>query len=122
MAEIDELSGHVVDAAVRIHRELGPGLLESVYELVLAGSLARRGLRVDRQRPIDITFDGEHYPAAFRIDLMIENKLLVEIKSVERLGARQATSYVLAPHSTPRRAASQFFVRHDEGRDSPCGQ
>ena len=85
MVEIDGLSGEVVDAAVQIHRELGPGLLESVYEMVLAGSLARRGMKVDRQRPIDIVFDGVRYDAAFRIDLLVEDSLLVEVKSVERL-------------------------------------
>jgi len=85
MVEIDDLSGEVVDAAVRIHRDLGPGLLESVYEMVLAGSLARRGLKVDRQRPIDIVFEGILYEAAFRIDLLVEDALLVEVKSVERL-------------------------------------
>ena len=83
--EVDDLSGEVVDAAVRVHRELGPGLLESVYEMVIAGSLARRGLKVDRQKPIDIVFEGMRHPAAFRIDLLVEDKLLVEIKSVERL-------------------------------------
>ena len=85
MVEIDCLSGEVVDAAVRIHRDLGPGLQESVYEMVLAGSLARRGLKVDRQRPIDIVFEGVRYESAFRIDLLVEDELLVEIKSVERL-------------------------------------
>jgi GxxExxY protein len=85
MVEIGDLSGEVVDAAVRIHRDLGPGLLESVYEMVLAGSLARRGLKVDRQRPIDIVFEGILYEAAFRIDLLVEDALLVEVKSVERL-------------------------------------
>ena len=70
---------------MRVHRELGPGLLESVYEMVIAGSLARRGLKVDRQKPIDIVFEGMRHPAAFRIDLLVEDKLLVEIKSVERL-------------------------------------
>ena len=85
MIEIDDLSGEVVDAAVRIHRDLGPGLLESVYEMVLAGSLARRGMKVDRQRPIDIVFEDVRYQAAFRIDLLVEDALLVEVKSVERL-------------------------------------
>jgi iron complex transport system substrate-binding protein len=85
MAEIDDLSGEVVDAAVRIHRELGPGLLESVYELVLAGSLMGTGLKVDRQKPIDILFEGVRYNAAFRIDLLVEDALLIEVKSVERL-------------------------------------
>jgi GxxExxY protein len=87
MLEIDDLSGEVVDAAIRIHRELGPGLLESVHEMVLAGSVARRGLKVERQRPIDIVFDGVRYDAAFRIDLIVEDALLVEVKSVERLAA-----------------------------------
>jgi iron complex transport system substrate-binding protein len=85
MIAIDALSGEVVDAAVHVHRELGPGLLESVYEMVLAGSLAKRGLKVDRQKPVDIVYDGIRYEAAFRIDLLIEGVLLVEIKSVERL-------------------------------------
>ena len=84
--EIDGLSAEVVDACVQIHRELGPGLLESVYELVLAGELTRRGLKVDRQRPVDIAFNGVAYPAAFRIDIMVDNRLILEIKSVETLG------------------------------------
>ncbi len=85
MVEIDDLSGEVIDAAIRIHRELGPGLLESVYEMVLAGSLAKRGLKIERQKPINIVFEGMLYQAAFRIDLLIEDRLLVEIKSVEQL-------------------------------------
>ncbi|HET8612354.1 MAG TPA: GxxExxY protein [Sphingomonas sp.] len=87
MRDIDSISGDVVDAAIRIHRELGPGLLESVYEMVLAGQLARMGHAVDRQRPINIEFDGLRFEAAFRIDLLVDGRLLVEIKSVERLNA-----------------------------------
>lgn len=83
MIEINAISADVIDACVHIHRELGPGLLESVYELVLAGELARRGWRVDRQKPIDIAFNGVIYPAAFRIDLLVEGRLLLEIKSVD---------------------------------------
>ena len=83
--EIDELTGIVIDAAIGIHRGLGPGLLESVYEAVLAADLARQGLRVARQRPIDIVYDGLHLPAAFRIDLLVEESLIVEIKSVDQL-------------------------------------
>jgi GxxExxY protein len=85
MIDVDDLSAEVIDAAVHIHKELGPGLLESVYETVLAASIARSGLKVDRQRPIDIRYDGLSFPAAFRIDLMIEDRLIVEIKSVEQL-------------------------------------
>ncbi|WP_374406617.1 GxxExxY protein [Pelagerythrobacter sp.] len=82
---MDALSAEVVDACVRIHRELGPGLLESVYELVLAGELDRRGLKTDRQKPVDIVFDGVAYTAAFRIDIVVEDRLILEIKSVESL-------------------------------------
>ena len=80
---IDQISGDVLDLSIRLHRELGPGLLESVYETVLAGQLARAGYRVERQRPIDIEFDGFRFEAAFRIDILIEGKLLIEVKSVE---------------------------------------
>ncbi|MBW8784934.1 MAG: GxxExxY protein [Novosphingobium sp.] len=85
MKAIDDITSEVIDASIRIHRELGPGLLESVYEIVLAGALARCGLRVDRQKPIDIRFEGLHFPAAFRIDLLIEECPILEIKSVEEL-------------------------------------
>ncbi|MEN7536087.1 GxxExxY protein [Aurantiacibacter flavus] len=83
--EIDALSAEVVDACIAIHRELGPGLLESVYELVLAGELKVRGLKVDRQVPVDIEFRGQRHLAAFRIDLLIDDRLVLEIKSVEQL-------------------------------------
>lgn len=85
MKPIDQISGDVVDQAVRIHKELGPGLLESVYETVLAGSLERLGYLVERQKAVDITFDGMRFEAAFRIDLLVDDRLVVEIKSVEQL-------------------------------------
>jgi len=85
MDDIDRLSAEVVDAAVRIHRDLGPGLLESVYETVLAGSIERSDFSVDRQKPVDIRFDGLLFPGAFRADLIVGGRLIVEIKSVERL-------------------------------------
>jgi iron complex transport system substrate-binding protein len=94
---VDRVSGAVVDECVRIHRELGPGLLESVYEAVLAVALARRGMKVDRQMPVDIRYDGLSLPAAFRIDLLIENALILEIKSIERLSnlhAKQLLTYL----------------------------
>jgi len=95
--DIDVVSGDVLDLALRIHRELGPGLLESVYETVLAGKLVGLGYRVDRQLPIDIQFEGSRFDAAFRVDLLVDNRLLVEIKSVERLNpahAKQLLTYL----------------------------
>ena len=85
MRDIDAISGDVIDVALRIHRELGPGLLESVYETVLAGKVLDMGYMVDRQRPIDIEFEGQRFPAAFRIDLLVDERLIVEIKSVDAL-------------------------------------
>ncbi|WP_137864024.1 MULTISPECIES: GxxExxY protein [unclassified Sphingomonas] len=84
MRDIEQISGDVVDVALRLHRELGPGLLESVYEAILASKLTRMGYSVARQRPIDIEFDDLRFEAAFRIDLLVDERLLVEIKSVER--------------------------------------
>ena len=87
MGEIDQISGDVLDLSLRIHRDLGPGLLESVYELVLAGKLAGLGYKVARQRSVDIEFEEIRFEAAFRIDLLVDERLLIEIKSVEQLTA-----------------------------------
>ncbi len=67
MREIDAITGDVIDVALRIHRELGPGLLESVYETVLAGKLIEMGYRVDRQAPIDIEFEGRRKEGLKRV-------------------------------------------------------
>jgi GxxExxY protein len=95
--DADSFSRIVVDECIRIHRELGPGLLESVYETVLAGALERRGLQVDRQLPVDIHYDGLSFSSAFRVDLMVGKCLILEIKSVERLAnvhAKQLLTYL----------------------------
>ncbi|RYD56165.1 MAG: GxxExxY protein [Sphingomonadales bacterium] len=85
MADSEQISGDVINVALRLHRELGPGLLENVYEAILASKLAEMGYRVARQQPINIEFEGLRFDAAFRIDILVEDCLLVEIKSVERL-------------------------------------
>jgi GxxExxY protein len=97
MKDIDVVSGDVLDVALRLHRDLGPGLLESVYEAVLAGRLVAMGYTVARQRAIDIEFEGLRFEAAFRIDLLVDERLVVEIKSVERLlpvHAKQLLTYL----------------------------
>ena len=90
MRDIDQISGDVLNAAIRLHRELGPGLLESVYEMVLAGQLAKMGYSVARQVPVDIDFDGLRFEAAFRIDIVVDQRLLIEVKSVDQLHASHA--------------------------------
>src|SRR5579859_16713 len=74
----------VVDAAYHIHVELGPGLLESVYEAVLAKELEKRGCRVERQKPIDFVFAGDAFDEGFRADLLVNDLVLVELKSTEQ--------------------------------------
>jgi GxxExxY protein len=79
----NEIAKQIVDAAYAVHTRLGPGLLESVYEVVLTYEIERRGLRVDRQVGIGIHYDNLSVPEAFRADLVVENKVIVELKSVE---------------------------------------
>jgi len=81
----EEVSSVVVDTAFQLHRGLGPGLLESVYESLLMGMLERRGLTVDRQVLVEFDFDGIHFSEGLRLDLLIERLLVVELKSVEHL-------------------------------------
>ena len=75
----------VVDAAVAVHRELGPGLLESVYEVILAYELGQRGLSVKRQVPIPIHYKQMAFEEAFRADSVVEDKIIIELKSVEQV-------------------------------------
>ncbi len=97
MRDIDAISGDVIDVSLRLHRDLGPGLLESVYEAVLAARLAQMGYAVERQRSVNIEFEGLRIEGAFRIDLLVDYRLVVEIKSVERLlpvHAKQVLTYL----------------------------
>ena len=84
-AEIDNIAREIVDAAFIVHRELGPGLLESVYEVCLADVLARKGLAFARQVPVPVVFGARTIEAGFRADMIVQNKVIVEIKSIEKL-------------------------------------
>jgi iron complex transport system substrate-binding protein len=98
---IEEVSAVVVDAAYHIHCELGPGLLESVYEVVLANALARRGLSVERQKIVTFEYDGITFDEGLRLDLLVNNKLVVEVKSVEKFApvhAKQLLTYLRLLH------------------------
>jgi GxxExxY protein len=81
----NELAKEIVDAAYRIHTTLGPGLLETVYGLTLAWELEKRGLRVARQPEVPVVYQGTRIEAGFRADLIVEDKVIVEVKSVEAL-------------------------------------
>lgn len=79
-----EITASVIDAAVRLHQELGPGMLESAYELLLADELSRRGHEVERQRTVRIVHRGRTVDRAFRIDLLVDRLVVVEVKCNER--------------------------------------
>ena len=81
----NEITKIIVDVAFQIHKRLGPGLLETVYEIVLAHALQRRGLKVERQAPVAIVFDGIRFDEGFRADLVVEDKVIIELKSVEKI-------------------------------------
>ena len=84
-ARVNQVSGAVVDAALKVHSTLGPGLLESAYAACLAHELSKRGHRVDTQVGLPVVYDGEKLDLGYRIDLLVENLVIVEVKCVEAI-------------------------------------
>ena len=84
MRDLDDITEAIIDTAIQIHRDLGPGLLESVYEAVVGAALEKRGLHVERQAAVRFEYDGLVFDEAFRVDLLVEHEVIVELKSVER--------------------------------------
>jgi len=88
---LNELSGKIVDAAVEVHRHLGPGLLESAYEACLARELTDRGVAFKRQAELPIRYKGEELDVNYKMDILVEKQIVVEIKAVEQiLGVHEA--------------------------------
>lgn len=85
IADANGTSKIVIGAAIEVHRELGPGLLESTYEACLAYELVERGLKVERQRMLPVTYHGVRLDCGYRIDLLVDDVVIVELKVVERL-------------------------------------
>jgi len=81
----NEISREIVDAAYQIHTKMGAGLFESVYETIMAYELQKRGLRFERQKPIPVIYEGVHLGEGFRADFIVENLVIIELKSVERI-------------------------------------
>lgn len=97
MKEIDDITGIIIDTAMKIHKDLGPGLLESIYEAILARALEQRGLSVERQKIIVFEYDGMVFEEGLRIDLLVEGRVVVELKSVEHLApvhGKQVLTYL----------------------------
>ena len=83
--QLDRITEKVIGAAIAVHRELGPGLLESAYEACLAFELAELGLTVERQKALPVRYRGVKVDCGYRIDLLVEGKVIIELKAVERL-------------------------------------
>jgi GxxExxY protein len=97
MKELDDITGEIVDAAVKVHQGIGPGLLEAVYESVLTKALEKRGIKVERQKPISFVYDDIPFNEGFRVDLIVDDRVVVELKSVEKLApvhSKQLLTYI----------------------------
>lgn len=95
--DIEWLAKTAIDCGFQVHEDIGPGLLERAYEAFLAARLTERGLRVEVQKPVPVTYRGKVVRDAFRADLLVEESLIVEVKSVERLApvhAKQLLTYL----------------------------
>jgi GxxExxY protein len=85
MDDVNQVTGRIVDAALKVHSALGPGLLESAYENCLFYELKKRGIEVRQQLELPVVYDGVNIDAKYRIDLLVENQVIVEVKSVDKL-------------------------------------
>lgn len=83
--EINRITGLIIEEAIELHRDLGPGLLESVYEVLLCKRLQDRGLKVEVQVQVPLVYQGMHFPVGFRLDMLVQDRVVVELKSVELL-------------------------------------
>ena len=98
MTQENAISGDIVDAAVKLHQRLGPGLLESAYEMILAAELVRRGHRVETQVPVSFDYEGMKFENAFRVDMIVDEQIVVELKATEQKNpvfARQLKTYLV---------------------------
>jgi GxxExxY protein len=97
MRDVNQISGEIVDMAYRLHSRIGPGLMEGVYESILAHTLEKRGLHVERQKAVPFEWENVRVEEACRLDLLVEGQVIVELKSVEKLHpvhAKQVLTYL----------------------------
>ena len=99
MERLNDISGDILDAAIKIHRHFGPGMLESVYERLLEAELTKRGHFVERQKIISFDYEGQTFDNAFRVDLLVDREIVVELKATEtmnKLYPMQVKTYLVA--------------------------
>lgn len=98
---LNRLSNVIIGAALRVHSEIGPGMLESAYEACLFFELTEQGLRVERQKPLPLVYRGRVLGCGYRLDLLVEDVIIIEVKSIERLErvhSAQLLSYLRQSH------------------------
>ena len=83
--DANDVSGEIIDAAMKVHSALGPGLLESAYEACLTHELRKRGYRVETQKELPVIYDGQRIEAGYRLDMVVEGLVIVELKAVEKM-------------------------------------
>ena len=114
MVDVNRVSGQIVDGAMRVHTQLGPGLLESAYEACLVHELHKRSLRTLRQLALPVVYDGLRIDAGYRIDLLVEDLVIVELKAVDAINPvhrAQLLSYLRLSHKRVGLLIN-FNVRH----------
>jgi len=84
LLQIDEITGQIIAGAIKVHSVLGPGLLESAYEACLAYEIQKRGLALERQKSLPVIYDGVTMDLGYRIDILVDHRVVVEVKAVER--------------------------------------
>lgn len=97
MRDINQITGEIVDAAYRLHSRFGPGMIETAYRLILAHDLEKRGLRVEQEKQVTFEYEGILIANAFRVDLLVDESVVVELKSLEKLApvhTRQILTYL----------------------------
>ena len=95
----NEITGDILDAAIKVHRKFGPGMLESVYERLLEAELIKRGHTVERQKSVSFEYEGMTLEDAFRVDLFVDGRIVVELKAVEKMNPlflKQVKTYLVA--------------------------
>ncbi|MBR1837745.1 MAG: GxxExxY protein [Kiritimatiellae bacterium] len=99
MAKENDITADILDAAIKVHRRFGPGMLESVYERLLEAELAKRGHAVERQKSVSFSYEGMMLEDAFRVDLFVDGRIVVELKAVEKMNPlfmKQVKTYLIA--------------------------
>lgn len=97
MNQLDQITGEIIDSAFKIHKKIGPGLLESVYEMILFQELTNRKLQVTNQKYISFEYEGIVFKNAFKVDLLVESSVVIEVKSVEKtlpVHSKQVLTYL----------------------------